>query len=48
MRCQPREVVDGLDQVGLALPVAAHERRRPGLEGDLDVGVGTEVVEHEV
>ena len=30
VRGQPREVVDRLDQVGLALAVAADERRRPG------------------
>jgi hypothetical protein len=45
---QPGEVVDRLDEVGLALAVAADERRRTGFEDDLDVGVRAEVVQDQV
>ena len=45
---QARQVVDGLDEVGLALPVGADEGRDPGLEGDHEPVVGAEVVQGEV
>ena len=48
VRGEPREVVDRLDEVGLALAVAADERRRPRLQRDVDVGVGAEVVQGQV
>ena len=48
VRGQPGQVVDRLDQVGLALPVAADERRDARLERDVGGGVGPEVVEGQV
>ena len=45
---QARQVVDGLDEVGLALPVGADEGRDPGLEGDHEPAVGAEVLQGEV
>ena len=45
---EPGEVVDGLDEVGLALPVATHERGDARLEGDLRDRVGAEVVQGQV
>lgn len=43
-----RQVDDGLDQVGLALPVGAHEGAGAGLQGQDQVPVGAEVVQREV
>ena len=48
VRGERRDVVDRLDQVGLALAVAADERRHPGAERDLGLRVGPEVVQREV
>ena len=48
VRGEPREVVDGLDQVGLALAVAADERRGTRLQRHLGRGVGAEVVQGQV
>ncbi len=48
MAVQRRQVADGLDQVGLALPVRADERRHPGLQRQLDRCVGAEVGQRQV
>ena len=43
-----RQVDDGLDQVGLALPVGADEGTGAGLQGQHQAAVGAEVVQGEV
>ena len=43
-----RQVDDRLDQIGLALPVGAHEGTGAGLEGQDEIAVGAEVVQGEV
>ena len=48
VRREPGEVVDRLDQVGLALAVAPDERGRARPELDIDVGVGAEVVQQQM
>ena len=47
VRVEPRDVVDGFDEIGLALPVGADERGRAGLEVELGLRVRPEVVQHE-
>ena len=43
-----RQVDDGLDQVGLALPVGSHEGAGTRLQGQDQVAVGTKIVQGQV
>ena len=48
VRPEGGEVADRLDQVGLALPVGADERRHARVQRELDLGVGAEVGQREM
>ena len=45
---QPRQIVERLDDIGLALTIAADKCRDTGLEGDLQIPPRPEVVQRKV